>query len=89
LGFATHGEISAFWNLVSPDEAKVWLSAHRDELIEVLIEPALGGKARPSWAFADFLSTLYTYPGAPPRIRVLSPCDPLQLRFQPLQPPGR
>ncbi|MHC2216762.1 winged helix-turn-helix domain-containing protein [Rhizobium leguminosarum] len=77
LGFATHGEISAFWNLVSPDEAKAWVSAHRDELIEVLIEPALGGKARPSWAFTDFLSTLDTYPGAPPRVRVLSPFDPM------------
>ncbi|MGO7426761.1 DNA glycosylase AlkZ-like family protein, partial [Rhizobium ruizarguesonis] len=77
LGFATHGEISAFWNLVSPDEAKAWVAAHGDELIEVLIEPALGGKARPSWAFADFLSTLDTYPGAPPRIRVLSPFDPM------------
>ncbi|MBY5622895.1 winged helix-turn-helix domain-containing protein [Rhizobium leguminosarum] len=77
LGFATHGEISAFWNLVSPDEAKAWVSAHRDELIEVLIEPALGGKARPSWAFADFPSTLDSYPDAPPRIRVLSPFDPM------------
>ncbi|PDT37121.1 hypothetical protein CO671_07745 [Rhizobium sp. M10] len=77
LGFATHGEIAAFWNLVSPDEAKAWVSAHRDELAEVLIEPALGAKPRPSWAFADFLSTLDSYPAAPPRIRVLSPFDPM------------
>ncbi|OWV64724.1 hypothetical protein ATY76_20635 [Rhizobium sp. R339] len=77
LGFATHGEISAFWNLVSPDEAKAWVSAHRDELAEVLIEPALGDKARPSWAFADFFATLDSYPNAPPRIRVLSPFDPM------------
>ncbi|EJB03913.1 hypothetical protein Rleg9DRAFT_2757 [Rhizobium leguminosarum bv. trifolii WSM597] len=77
LGFATHGEISAFWSLVSPEEAKAWVAGHRDELIEVLIEPALGAKPRPSWAFADFLSTLDSYPGAPPRIRVLSPFDPM------------
>ncbi|AJC78187.1 hypothetical protein IE4803_CH00943 [Rhizobium etli bv. phaseoli str. IE4803] len=77
LGFATHGEISAFWNLVSPDEAKAWVSAHRDELTEVLIEPATGDKARASWAFADFFSTLDSHPDAPPRIRVLSPFDPM------------
>jgi len=77
LGFATHGEIAAFWDLLSPDEAKAWVTEHGDELIEVLIEPALGGKPRSSWAFADFLGTIDTYPEAPPRIRVLSPFDPM------------
>ncbi len=77
LGFATHGEIAAFWDLLSPDEAKAWVADHRDELIEVLIEPALGGKPRSSWALADFLGTLDDYPEAPPRIRVLSPFDPM------------
>ncbi len=77
LGFATHGEIAAFWDLLSPDEAKAWVADHRDELIEVLIEPALGGKPRSSWASADFLGTLDDYPEAPPRIRVLSPFDPM------------
>ena len=77
LGFATHGEIAAFWALVSPDEAKGWVAAHRDELTEILIEPSLGGKPRPSWAFSDFLDTLDDYPPAPPRIRVLSPFDPM------------
>ncbi|MGR9169310.1 winged helix-turn-helix domain-containing protein [Rhizobium sp. KDH_Rht_773_N] len=77
LGFATHGEIAAFWDLLSPDEAKAWVAGHRDELVEVLIEPALGGKPRASWAFADFLGTLDAYPEAPVRIRVLSPFDPM------------
>ena len=77
LGFATHGEIAAFWDLLSPDEAKAWVTEHRDELIEVLIEPVLDGKPRSSWAFADFLGTIDTYPEAPPRIRVLSPFDPM------------
>jgi uncharacterized protein YcaQ len=53
------------------------VSAHRGELIEILIEPALGGKPRASWAFADFLSKVDDYPEAPPRIRVLSPFDPM------------
>ncbi|OWV94861.1 hypothetical protein ATY81_11160 [Rhizobium sp. R72] len=77
LGFATHGEIAAFWDLLSPDEAKTWVNAHRDELTEVLIEPALGGKSRPSWAFPDLLTSLQDYPEAPPRVRVLSPFDPM------------
>ncbi|MBB3659511.1 hypothetical protein FHX15_004777 [Rhizobium sp. BK650] len=77
LGFATHGEIAAFWDLLSPDEAKAWVTEHRDELIEVLIEPALDGKPRSSWAFADFLDTTDAYPEAPARIRVLSPFDPM------------
>jgi len=77
LGFATHGEIAAFWDLLSPDEAKAWVNAHRDELTEVLIEPALGGKPRASWAFLDLLTILQDYPDAPPRVRVLSPFDPM------------
>lgn len=77
LGFATHGEIAAFWDLLSPEEAKGWVSEHRDELIEVLIEPALGGKPRSSWAFTDFIDTTDAYPEAPARIRVLSPFDPM------------
>jgi uncharacterized protein YcaQ len=43
----------------------------------VLVEPALGGKPRPSFAFADFLPTVDTYPEPPARIRVLSPFDPM------------
>jgi uncharacterized protein YcaQ len=77
LGFATHGEIAAFWDLLSPDEAKAWVGAHRDELTEVLVEPALGGRSRPSFAFADILPSLHTYPEAPARVRVLSPFDPM------------
>lgn len=77
LGFATHGEIAAFWDLLSPDEAKAWVSEHRDELTEVLIEPALGGKPRPSWVFADFPPAAGDYPEPPARIRVLSPFDPM------------
>ncbi|MBW9056469.1 winged helix-turn-helix domain-containing protein [Rhizobium mesosinicum] len=77
LGFATHGEIAAFWDLLSPDEAKSWVAENRDELIEVMIEPALGGKPRTSWAFANFFGAMDTFPEAPSRIRVLSPFDPM------------
>ncbi|MCA1440579.1 YcaQ family DNA glycosylase [Ensifer sp. IC4062] len=77
LGFATHGEIAAFWDLVSPDEAKAWVAAHRDELSDVLIESANGGKPRPSYAFVGFPDNLGDIPEPPGRIRVLSPFDPL------------
>ncbi|GCA48823.1 hypothetical protein KGO5_01257 [Sinorhizobium sp. KGO-5] len=77
LGFATHGEIAAFWDLVSPDEAKEWVAAHRDELCEIVIESANGGKPRPSFAFAGFPAGLGDIPDPPARVRVLSPFDPL------------
>ncbi|MVA25998.1 winged helix-turn-helix domain-containing protein [Agrobacterium vitis] len=77
LGFATSGEIAAFWNLVSPQEAKFWLETHRAELEEIEIAPADGGKPRPSLALADRVPTLLVAPEPPARIRVLSPFDPL------------
>lgn len=77
LGFATHGEIAAFWDLVSPDEARSWVEAHRDELRPVRVEPADGGKPRACHAFADFPEALADAPEPPARLRVLSPFDPL------------
>ena len=77
LGFATHGEIAAFWALISPEEAKAWVEAHRDELRPVSIAPADGGKPRASHAFAGFPDNLGDIPEPPQRLRVLSPFDPL------------
>lgn len=77
LGFATPGEIVAFWNLVSPQEAKQWLDSHREELDEVVVLPANGGKVRPSFVFRERLPSLLAVPEPPKRIRVLSPFDPL------------
>ncbi len=77
LGFATHGEIAAFWNLVSPPEAKAWVETHRGELEEILITPIDGGKPRPCFALAGFPEHLGDIPEPPARIRVLSPFDPL------------
>ncbi len=76
LGFATHGEIAAFWGLVSPQEAKDWVSGHRDELVEVTVE-TVDGKPRAAVALADFPATLAAVPEPPSRIRVLSPFDPM------------
>jgi uncharacterized protein len=77
LGFATHGEIAAFWDLISPAEASQWVSDHRSELDIVEIEPADGGKPRPSYVFQGFSPNEADWPDPPARIRVLSPFDPL------------
>lgn len=77
LGFATHGEIAAFWALVTPQEAKEWVDAHRDELVEVVVESANGSKPRAAYAFAGFPEHLGDIPEPPARVRVLSPFDPL------------
>ncbi len=76
LGFATHGEIAAFFDLVTPQEAKAWVENHRDELEEVLIE-TVDGKPRASVTLAESLPALMNPPEPPARIRTLSPFDPL------------
>lgn len=76
LGFATSGEIAAFFDIVTPDEAKAWVAAHRDELQELQLE-TVDGKPRASFAFANHVASLLDAPEPPARIRVLSPFDPL------------
>lgn len=76
LGFATSGEIAAFFDIVTPDEAKAWVASHRDELAELLLE-TVDGKPRASFAFANHVASLLDAPEPPARIRVLSPFDPL------------
>ncbi|TNM65898.1 winged helix-turn-helix domain-containing protein [Aliirhizobium smilacinae] len=77
LGFATSGELSAFWDIVTPEEARAWVAGHRDELTEVVIEAADGSRPRASFALLGFLDHLGAIPEPPARIRVLSPFDPL------------
>ncbi|MGI9483888.1 MAG: winged helix-turn-helix domain-containing protein [Hyphomicrobiales bacterium] len=78
LGFAAHGEIAAFWDLVSPAEAKVWCEKLAgNELMQVLVEPADGDKPRLHYAWADCHELLDEAPEPPARLRVLSPFDPV------------
>jgi len=75
LGFATSGEIAAFFKLITPEEAKDWCAAAlaSGEITEIAVE-CTGGALR----------RVYARPGleeaaAPPvsdRVRVLSPFDP-------------
>ncbi|WP_340117752.1 DNA glycosylase AlkZ-like family protein [Pelagibius sp. 7325] len=77
LGVATSGEIAAFWNLVTPEEAKAWCQARKGgALEEVFIENAEGGRPRAAFCFAD-ADPCANAPEPPKRLRVLSPFDPL------------
>ena len=75
LGFATTGEIAAYWNAVTPDEARAWAETAqaRGEVCPVMVENADGSLrrhlARPGlWENPP--------PEPPARLRVLSPFDP-------------
>jgi len=78
LGFATSGEVSAFWDLVSPDQAKTWCARHLADgiLVEVDIDCADGKAPRRSFAFPATLETLDALPQPSQRVRILSPFDP-------------
>lgn len=71
LGFATSGEIAAFWDIVTPAEAKAWC-ARQTDLIDLDVMGA-NGKLRRVFARGDVWQTL---PAPPPRLRILSPFDP-------------
>lgn len=77
LGFATSGEISAFWDKVTPAEAKSWcLRQSSEKLIEIDVICADGSR-RTHFARPDIFSTAETVPDLPSRIRILSPFDPV------------
>ncbi|MCB1340013.1 MAG: YcaQ family DNA glycosylase [Pseudooceanicola sp.] len=75
LGFATSGEIAAFWATVTPQEAKDWCAAEcaAGRLETIRVECAGGADravfARPGTADCDV-------PSVTNRLRVLSPFDP-------------
>ena len=77
LGFATHGELAAFWAHISPAEAKLWCDAERaaGRLEQVEITGADGSiklaYARPSLAEDPAKEAEVS-----PRLRILSPFDP-------------
>lgn len=77
LGFATSGEIAAFWDGITPAEAKKWcVDRLGSELIEMEIETAQGGRPHRVFARAGIEAELDRLAEPPGRIRVLSPFDP-------------
>lgn len=75
LGFATPGELAAYWAAVTPDEAKVWSEAAlaSGAAIRVAVEGA-DGSLRTHLARPDLPQ--FDPPEPPGRLRILSPFDP-------------
>lgn len=75
LGFATSGELAAFWDHVTRQEAKDWCRAALADgrVIEADVEGA-DGKLRRSFAWPDLMDR--DIPTPVPRVRILSPFDP-------------
>ncbi|MDZ4093276.1 MAG: crosslink repair DNA glycosylase YcaQ family protein, partial [Paracoccaceae bacterium] len=77
LGFATAGEIAAYWAAVTSVQARDWCRAAlaRGEIIEIDVE-GIDGNLRRSFARPDVLAQARDAPEPPARIRILSPFDP-------------
>ena len=77
LGFATPGEVAAFFDLLTPQEAQGW--AHdalaRGEVEEIRVEGA-DGKLRRSLARPGTVADAAALPEPGDRLRLLSPFDP-------------
>ena len=77
LGFATSGEIAAFWASITPKEAAEWCKTHLgDTLVEVEIECSNGAKPRRAFARPNLPDQAREVAPPPDRIRILSPFDP-------------
>jgi uncharacterized protein YcaQ len=78
LGVATPGELAAFWGALTPAEAGAWCKAQQGRAVTpVLVEPANGAKPRMAFTTPEILERLDDLPSPPPRIRALSPFDPV------------
>jgi uncharacterized protein YcaQ len=79
LGIASPDEIAGFWRAVSLEEARAWCerAAAAEEIVPVLVETLDGSAPRRSWALPGWEERLAALPPAPPRIRLLSPFDPI------------
>lgn len=75
LGFATSGELAAFWDHVTPAEAKAWCTAALadERIVEIDVE-GVDGKLRRSFSWPDLMDAATATPA--PRVRILSPFDP-------------
>lgn len=78
LGFATSGELAAFWDTASAAEARDWCSAAqaRGEIEQIEVEAA-DGSLRKHFARPSVVESATDLGAAPGRMRVLSPFDPM------------
>jgi uncharacterized protein YcaQ len=77
LGFATSGEIAAYWRAISPAEARDW--CRRSEALGLIVPievEGADGSRRVSFARPGVVEEAAGLPEPPARLRVLSPFDP-------------
>jgi len=77
LGFGTSGELAAFFEIATRDEAKTWCAAALSDgrIIEVDVETADGAR-RSSFTTQAILNDAVCLPEPTGRVRLLSPFDP-------------
>lgn len=77
LGFGTSGELAAFFEIVTRDEAKAWCARALADgrIIEIEVEGA-DGTLRRSFTTEAVLGTVDALPDPSTRVRLLSPFDP-------------
>ncbi len=75
LGFATSGEIAAYWKAIGPEAAKAWCRAAlaRGDLREIVVEGASGQRRK---VLVRPETPTEMPPEPPARLRILSPFDP-------------
>jgi uncharacterized protein YcaQ len=76
LGFATRGEIAAFFQLLSPAEIDAWIAANAGDLVKVGVA-TVEGKPRSAFALREGFDALTEPVGIADAVRILSPFDPL------------
>lgn len=75
LGFATSGELAAFWDLITPAEARGWChgALKAGEIVEANVQQTDGG-LRKSYLWTATLAEDAPKPTS--RVRIMSPFDP-------------
>jgi uncharacterized protein YcaQ len=79
LGVASAYELASFWRAISLGDARAWgeKAAARGEIANVEVEAEDGSEPRRAWAVPDWEERAASLSPAPPRVRLLSPFDPI------------
>jgi uncharacterized protein YcaQ len=77
LGFAAPGELAAFWGIITAAEAQAWCADKGKSLPRVITDSADGSKPKECLADPAILSLTESELKPPPRLRVISPFDPV------------
>jgi uncharacterized protein len=78
LGFATPGELAAFWGILTAAEAQAWASSSKGQSFpRAIVEAADQSKPRQVLVDPEVLDTVEADLRPPPRLRVISPFDPV------------